>query len=435
MKPARLGRPWGRTLLCLVKAVEEPEQLTGGIALETASNLRQRPAFGGATDNVVAGGLVVSAASEDDAVEGRVELTVTPAVEAMTDGLARGGGDRADAGQGGKGGLARHSPGVRPGEQNLGPGQRAKTRLLTQARSHLLDQDCDLALIAVGVGAELANHLGELAHGGQAGTVLGTQTRTAATGQTLTDQPLGAMGTKIQEARAQVLGGGDHQLHEVVSQPGSVADQLLASGEQDAQLLAFSTPSRRIEALHGQGVATGTDGIDLIRLAPLARWPLGSVDLGHGLAMGQQMLSQRSPVRASALNRPKQWSGQPRAKLDQFAMAPGVGADLEQLEATAARIQSGCGQGQLVSVDTDDVDELLCQDGHGYLLQGDQRCWSGAPPGGDPVRGHAIGRTSSLLSQRVAQADTSGGPGGHVLSHGMQAQPWRAQGHARLPLA
>ena len=26
----------------------------------------------------------------------------------------------------------------------------------------------------------------------------------------------------------------------------------------------------------------------------------------------------------------------------------------------------------VVSVDTDDVGELLCQDGHGYLLQGDQ---------------------------------------------------------------
>src|SRR5207247_8707636 len=136
---------------------------------------------------------------------------------------------------------------------------------------------------------------------------------------------------------------------------------------------------------------------------------------------------------AGALDRPEQRSAKPRAQLEQAAIASSVGADLEQFQAAAAGIERSRSQPQLVGVDTNDVDELLCQDGHGYLHQGDQRRWSAAPPGGDPVRGHAIGRTSSLLSQRMAEADTSGGPGGHLHADGMRSHTWRALRPATLP--
>src|SRR6202521_4055554 len=405
---------WGRepagrrTLLCLVNAIEEPEQLPGKVPLEAASNVSSGLPFCGATSDVIACGLVVAAASEDDDVESRVELAVAAAIEPMTDGLSGGSGDRSDPGQGGKGGLIGQASGMRPSDQDLSCTEGADAGLGAQAGCELLNQTLDLALVSIGPGGQIPDEMRQVVHGDQASPVLAAQTRAAASGQALTDQALSAVGTQagVQEASANGLRSGDHQLREVVSQPSPVAHQFLSCGQHDAQLFAFLSASGRVEALHGKRITGGADGVDLIRLATLARRALGPVDLGHGLSFRQQVRSQRGAVRAGALNRPEQRSGIPRGQSHELAMTAGVGSDFEQFEAAAAGVDRRGSQTQLVRVDTDDMDELLCQDGHGCLLQGDREVSVWGPTWWRSCEGSRRSADKLLIK-------TTGGPGRH----------------------
>ena len=79
-----------RTLLCLVKAVEESEQLPSQIPLQATSDLAPGFAFGCPPRYVVTGGLVVAAAREDDDVKRCIELAIATSVETMTDGPRKG---------------------------------------------------------------------------------------------------------------------------------------------------------------------------------------------------------------------------------------------------------------------------------------------------------------------------------------------------------
>ena len=62
--------------------------LAGGVALEAADDLRLGPAFGEASLHVGAGAFAVAEPTDDDHVQRTVGLTVSTAVEAMSDGLA-----------------------------------------------------------------------------------------------------------------------------------------------------------------------------------------------------------------------------------------------------------------------------------------------------------------------------------------------------------
>jgi hypothetical protein len=86
---------------------------------------------------VGAGLCVVREAREYDRVQGAVELPVTATVDAVEDDRPRRGGDRRDAGQGGKRRLGAGPAAVRPGAEDLCRADRTDARLGKQLRGML----------------------------------------------------------------------------------------------------------------------------------------------------------------------------------------------------------------------------------------------------------------------------------------------------------
>jgi hypothetical protein len=73
--------------------------LAGDEPLHATDDLGLGLAFGGSSGDVGDGGLVEAHPDDDDAVQRGVGLAVAAAVEAVADGLARGGRDRTGAAQ------------------------------------------------------------------------------------------------------------------------------------------------------------------------------------------------------------------------------------------------------------------------------------------------------------------------------------------------
>ena len=67
--------------------LENAEEVSRDVALEAAFDLARGLAFGGAAGGVSTCGGVVLEAREHDRVQGAVELAITAAVEAVTNGL------------------------------------------------------------------------------------------------------------------------------------------------------------------------------------------------------------------------------------------------------------------------------------------------------------------------------------------------------------
>jgi hypothetical protein len=84
-------------------------------------------------------------------VQRSVESAIAAAVEPVADRLSRGGGNRGAAGESREGGFASDPALVRPGDQDLGGGERTDAGLLEQLRRELacerLDLACELALL------------------------------------------------------------------------------------------------------------------------------------------------------------------------------------------------------------------------------------------------------------------------------------------------
>ena len=99
------------------------EDFPGGVAFEDAGDLAHGFALCEAASHVVAGGLVVFHAGEDDVVERRVGLAVPAPVEPMPGGFARRGGYRGDPTQVSEGGFGADPFGVvAGGDQQFGGG-------------------------------------------------------------------------------------------------------------------------------------------------------------------------------------------------------------------------------------------------------------------------------------------------------------------------
>src|SRR5438552_18428573 len=103
-------------LLCLSsrqrRVFEESVEVAGEVAFEAAGGLAAALSFAGSTLDVVDGGSVCTASSNDDLVECSVELSVAAAVESVADRLAGRGGDRGGAGELGECGLVGYAAAV-----------------------------------------------------------------------------------------------------------------------------------------------------------------------------------------------------------------------------------------------------------------------------------------------------------------------------------
>jgi hypothetical protein len=98
--------------------------LASYVALEASDGFSGCAAFGGAAGKVVLGGLVASLPGLGDGVDGGVEGSVTPAIEAVAYVAAGAGGYRVDAGESGEGGFGADAAGVRPGGEGDRGGDR-----------------------------------------------------------------------------------------------------------------------------------------------------------------------------------------------------------------------------------------------------------------------------------------------------------------------
>ena len=78
----------------------------GEVAFEAAHGFEAGLAFGAFAGEVVLGLGVAAGAGDGDAMDGRVDLAVAAAVEAMAVGLAGADGDRCDAARAGQVGVA-----------------------------------------------------------------------------------------------------------------------------------------------------------------------------------------------------------------------------------------------------------------------------------------------------------------------------------------
>jgi len=95
-----------RRLGCGQGLQDERVDLYGDGALQTPQDLLAAASLGGSFSSIGAGTWVVDEPDEGDGPQGVVGGPVAAGVQAVADGLARGGLDRAGAAQGGKGNFA-----------------------------------------------------------------------------------------------------------------------------------------------------------------------------------------------------------------------------------------------------------------------------------------------------------------------------------------
>jgi hypothetical protein len=107
--------------------LEEVPEAAGEVALEAADGFFGALAFCAFAGDVVLCLGVAAQAGDGDAVDGRVDLAVTAAVEPVAVGLARADGDRSDAGGARELGIAGEPARAGDLADELGRGQRPET--------------------------------------------------------------------------------------------------------------------------------------------------------------------------------------------------------------------------------------------------------------------------------------------------------------------
>src|SRR5829696_200066 len=118
---------------------EEVPEASGEVAFEAADGFLGALAFGAFAGDVVLGLGVAAQAGDGDAVDGRVDLAVAAAVEAVAVGLARADGDRGNAGGARELCVGGEAVGAGDLADELGRGQRPQAGLGEQLRRDLSD--------------------------------------------------------------------------------------------------------------------------------------------------------------------------------------------------------------------------------------------------------------------------------------------------------
>src|SRR3954467_7951615 len=116
---------------------EQVPESAGEVALEAADGFFGGLAFGAFAGDVVLGFGVAAQAGDGDAVDGRVDLAVAAAVEAVAMGVARADGDRSDAGGACQLGVSGESARAGDLADELGRGQRSEAGFAEELRGDL----------------------------------------------------------------------------------------------------------------------------------------------------------------------------------------------------------------------------------------------------------------------------------------------------------
>ena len=129
------------------RGVEAAVELAGDVALEAAADFGIGLAFCAAPGDLGPGLLARAPASQEDVVQGAVEVAVAAAVEPVTDDAAATGGDRAGAGERGVGGIVAAAARVGPGHDRWCGADRAHAAFGQQLRRQVGDQLGEVALV------------------------------------------------------------------------------------------------------------------------------------------------------------------------------------------------------------------------------------------------------------------------------------------------
>jgi hypothetical protein len=129
------------------RGVEAAVELPGDVALEATADFGIGLAFCAAPGDVGLGSLAGAPASQEDVVQGPVEVTVAAAVEPVTDDTAAAGRDRAGAGERGVCGIVAAAARVGPGHDRLGGADRAHAAFGQQLRRQVGDQVGEVGLV------------------------------------------------------------------------------------------------------------------------------------------------------------------------------------------------------------------------------------------------------------------------------------------------
>jgi hypothetical protein len=136
-------------------------------------------------------------------------------------------------------------------------------------------------------------------------------------------------------------------------------------GQEDPQGLASPASPWACQMRAAEGLARRPERVEAVVLAAPACRAGGAIDLDHRLAQRPKERGEAGAVAAGLLDRPQPRRGRRAAgRLDQPLQPGRVGRIAELGTHRAGAIDHG-GRVRLgVGVDADDMDEVLCQDGH-----------------------------------------------------------------------
>jgi hypothetical protein len=232
-------------------------------------------------------------AVERDHEEGRVQLAIAAAVETVPLLAARGGIDRACAGERGEGGLGAHPGRVAAGDEQLRRADGPDAALGEQRGCQRRDQPFELGVDLLRLGGEREHSPAQPPQDG-CGALGGAQARSLLGER----QPAQAL-----EPAAQFRRSGDHERVQLVERGRLRLAGAAPLEQQDAQLLAGAEAAQPGEALAAEQTAGGGGGVELVGLAAAAVAPrraLALVDAGTELG---QVAGKAGAVAARALER------------------------------------------------------------------------------------------------------------------------------------
>jgi hypothetical protein len=280
---------------------QEWVELPDEVALEAAQDLRRAPSLGGAARGVGHRRGVPAQPPDGEEVQGAVGLAVTAPVQAVADGLARGGRDRGDAAQVREGPLAAQPLGVvAGGHQQRGGGVGSDALDGDEVRSGLGHQVAEVGVERVDLGGQLPVPDRDRLQGDLGRRRRGARSAWPEPGGGR-DQPGHA---EPAQRRPQVVRCGHDQGVELVGGLGARLHRRAAGGVQRPDALDRAGARLRLGGRGpGQHRPGGRLGVDRVGLAPASVLrPLGALDLHHRDPAGDKPAAQASPVAAGPLD-------------------------------------------------------------------------------------------------------------------------------------
>jgi hypothetical protein len=160
---------------------------------------------------------------------------------------------------------------------------------------------------------------------------------------------------------------GDDQRFEVVDRLGPCSDRATTGDQEHPERFAVAATTGLSEMLAGERFAGGTDSVELIGLGAVATGGPGRpVDLNDPFASLQQERGEPGSVAAAGFDRPDSTAGRVQLREPQDPLvAERVAWDRLRVGDRAGGSDDDRGGVRVaVGVDTDDVVDLVCEDGH-----------------------------------------------------------------------